>query len=259
MKLNLRVWLAAAVLALPLASFSFAEEGGPELDKAPVNIQDAESLQRGAQTFVNYCLSCHGATMLRYNRLQDIGLTEDQIKNNLMFTTDKVGNIMKVAMTNADAKQWLGAAPPDLSLEARARGADWLYTYLRSFYRDDSRPTGWNNAVFDKVGMPHVLWELQGRQDPVYKTEKVNGKDVQTLVGVKLTQAGLLTHLDGEKADTTDYDKRVGDLVNFMVYMSEPAQIHREQIGYAVVLFLLFILLPLVYALKKDYWKDVEH
>ncbi|MDR3425951.1 MULTISPECIES: cytochrome c1 [Silvimonas] len=257
MKLNLRVWLAAAVLCLPLASF--AEEGGPALDKAPINLQDTESLQRGAQTFTNYCLSCHGAALVRYNRLTDLGLTEDQIKKNLMFTTDKVGNPMRVAMTNADAKNWLGAAPPDLSVEARARGADWLYTYLRSFYRDDSRPTGWNNAVFDKVGMPHVLWELQGTQEPVYKTEKVNGKDAQVLEGVKLVKTGLLTRFDGDKVDSTEYDKRVGDLVNFMVYISEPAQIHREQIGYAVLLFLIFILFPLTYALKKDYWKDVQH
>ncbi|GGP27743.1 cytochrome c1 [Silvimonas amylolytica] len=257
MKLNLRAWLVAAVLCLPLTAF--AEEGGPELDKAPVNLQDVESLQRGAQTFTNYCLSCHGAALLRYNRLTDLGLTEDQIKKNLMFATDKVGNPMRVAMQVSDAKVWLGAAPPDLSVEARARGADWLYTYLRSFYRDDSRPTGWNNAVFDKVGMPHVLWELQGIQVPVYKTEKVNGKDVQVLDGLKLEKTGLLTRLDGDKVDAAEYDKRVGDLVNFMVYMSEPSQIHREQIGYAVLLFLLFVLFPLVYLLKKDYWKDVEH
>jgi ubiquinol-cytochrome c reductase cytochrome c1 subunit len=258
MKLNLRVWLVAAVLSLPLAAFA-DEEGGPALDKAPVNLQDVESLQRGAQTFANYCLSCHGAALLRYNRLEDLGLTEDQIKNNLMFTTDKIGNPMRVAMQVNDAKVWLGAAPPDLSVEARARGADWLYTYLRSFYRDDSRPTGWNNAVFDKVGMPHVLWELQGIQVPEYKTVKVNGKDEQVLEGLKLAQTGRLTRLDGDKVDAAEYDKRVGDLVNFMVYMSEPAQIHREQIGYAVLLFLIFILFPLVYLLKLDYWKDVEH
>ncbi|GGP23497.1 cytochrome c1 [Silvimonas iriomotensis] len=257
MKLNLRALLVAAVLCLPLTAF--AEEGGPALDKAPVNLQDVESLQRGAQTFTNYCLSCHGAALLRYNRLTDLGLTEDQIKKNLMFTTDKVGSPMRVAMQANDAKVWLGAAPPDLSVEARARGADWLYTYLRSFYRDDTRPTGWNNAIFDKVGMPHVLWELQGIQVPVYKAEKVNGKDVETLVGLKLEKTGLLTRLDGDKVDAAEYDKRVGDLVNFMVYMSEPAQIHREQIGYAVLLFLLFVLFPLVYLLKKDYWKDVEH
>ena len=233
---------------------SFAAAGNVHLDKAPIDLRNAESLQRGAQTFVNYCLSCHGAVAMRYNRLKDIGLTEDQIKDNLMFTTDKVGNPMKVAMDAKDGKTWFGATPPDLTLIARSRGADWMYTYLRTFYRDDTRPTGWNNLVFDKVGMPHVLWELQGEQ--ILETKKEGAHEVHTL---KLVKPGLLTRgTENGGFDNTEFDHRVADLVNYMTYMSEPAQVKREQIGYAVVLFLLFILVPLTYLLKKEYWKDIH-
>lgn len=250
---NLINSLLFALLA-SVAVGSYAAGGNVHLDKAPIDLRNAESLQRGAQTFVNYCLSCHGAVAMRYNRLQDIGLTEAQIKDNLMFTTDKVGNPMKVAMDAKEAKAWFGATPPDLSLIARSRGADWMYTYLRTFYRDDTRPTGWNNLVFDKVGMPHVLWQLQGEQ--ILETKKEGGHEVHTL---KLVKPGLLTR--GTEAggfDNKEFDQRVGDLVNYMTYMSEPAQVKREQIGYAVVLFLLFILVPLTYLLKKEYWKDIH-
>ncbi|XLM20444.1 cytochrome c1, partial [Chromobacterium piscinae] len=147
-----------------------ANEGGPKLEKANIDIQDTESLQRGAQIFVNYCLSCHSASMMRYNRLEDIGLSEEQIKANLLPEGAKIGDQMNIAMDKKDAKAWFGAVPPDLSLIARSRGADYLYGYLRGFYRDPTRPTGWNNLVFDKVGMPHVFWEWQGEQ--VLKTEK---------------------------------------------------------------------------------------
>lgn len=233
---------------------SIAAGGNVHLDKAPIDLRNAESLQRGAQTFVNYCLSCHGAIAMRYNRLTDIGLTEDQIKDNLMFTTDKVGNPMKVAMDAKEAKVWFGATPPDLSLIARSRGADWLYTYLRTFYRDDTRPTGWNNLVFDKVGMPHVLWQLQGEQ--ILETKKEGGHEVHSL---KLVKPGLLTRgTETGGFDNAEFDQRVADLVNYMTYMSEPAQVKREQIGFAVVLFLLFILVPLTYLLKKEYWKDIH-
>ena len=245
--------LLFALLATTAAG-SMAAGGNVHLDKAPIDLRNAESLQRGAQTFVNYCLSCHGAVAMRYNRLKDIGLTEAQIKDNLMFTTDKVGNPMKVAMDAKEAKVWFGATPPDLSLIARSRGADWMYTYLRTFYRDDTRPTGWNNLVFDKVGMPHVLWQLQGEQ--VLETKKEGGHEVHTL---KLVKPGLLTKgSESTGFDNSEFDHRVADLVNYMTYMSEPAQVKREQIGYAVVLFLLFILVPLTYLLKKEYWKDIH-
>ena len=147
---------AAPVLA-------FASGATVHLDKAPINLSDQESLQRGARMFVNYCLNCHSAGYMRYSRLQDLGLTEDQIKENLLFAAEKPGETMKVGMTKADGKAWFGATPPDLSVISRSRGADWLYTYLRSFYRDDTRTTGWNNIVFDKVGMPHVLWSCRVR------------------------------------------------------------------------------------------------
>ncbi|WP_297571834.1 cytochrome c1 [uncultured Deefgea sp.] len=233
---------------------SHAAGGGVALDKAPIDLRNAESLQRGAQTFVNYCLSCHGAVAMRYNRLEGIGLTQEQIEKNLMFTTDKIGNPMKVAMDAKEGKAWFGATPPDLSLIARSRGSDWLYTYLRGFYRDDTRPTGWNNTVFDKVGMPNVLWQLQGQQ--ILEVKKEGEHEVHTL---KLAQPGLLTRgTESGGYDNKEFDQRVGDLVNFMTYMSEPAQVKREQIGYAVVLFLLFILVPLTYLLKKEYWKDIH-
>ncbi|WP_374356868.1 cytochrome c1 [Chitinimonas sp.] len=254
--------IAGVAVALPAA----ANEGAA-LDRAPVNVRDVESLQRGAQTFANYCLSCHGAQAMRYNRLTDLGLSEQQIKDNLMFASDKVGEVMKVSMQSKDAKTWLGAPPPDLSLIARSRGADWLYTYMRSFYRDSSRPTGWNNAVFDKVGMPHVLWQLQG--DLELQTGEAKGGAVVRSWEVAesgkheehrlvLTRAGDLTRLVDGKANTLDYDRKVGDLVNYLVWMGEPSQVLRERIGYGVLLFLVFLLLPLVYFLKQEYWKEVH-
>jgi ubiquinol-cytochrome c reductase cytochrome c1 subunit len=165
-----------------------------------------------------------------------------------------VGNNMAVAMEKNDAKKWFGAAPPDLSVIARARGADWLYSYLRGFYRDDTRPTGWNNLVFDNVGMPHVLWEWQGEQ--VLKIEKdKHGHEEKTL---ELVKPGTMTKIVEGKAVTAEYDKHVEDLVNYLVFMSEPAQVKRNQIGYVVLLFLTLILLPLAYFLKKEYWKDIH-
>jgi ubiquinol-cytochrome c reductase cytochrome c1 subunit len=251
MKKQIRHLLAALVLVLPLAA---AAEEGATLPKAPIDIQDTESLQRGAQIFVNYCLSCHSANAMRYNRLTDIGLSEDQIKKNLMFASDKVGDTMHVAMDAKDAKRWLGNTPPDLSVEARARGADWLYAYLRGFYRDDTRPTGWNNIVFDKVAMPHVLWQWQGDQQ-LKIVKDSDGVEQKTLVLVK---PGTMTKLENGQADTTEYDQRVADLTNFLVYMSEPAHVTRLQIGYGVLMFLVLLLLPLAYFLKKEYWRDVH-
>lgn len=253
MKKTLASLLAIASLAFAGQSFAAGAEG-VHLDKAPIDHRNAESIQRGAQTFVNYCLSCHGAAVMRYNRLQDIGLTEAQIKSNLMFTTEKVGDQMKVAMTAQDGKTWFGATPPDLSLIARSRGEDWLYTYLRTFYRDETRPTGWNNLVFDKVGMPHVLWELQGEQ-----ILKVEGEGPHAKKSLVLVKPGTLTR-GGENGqfDNHEYDQRVADLVNYLSYMAEPAQVKREQIGYGVLLFLILFLIPITYLLKKEYWRDVH-
>jgi len=234
------LFLLAAVPVL-----AFASEAGIHLDKAPVNLADQESLQRGARTFVNYCLNCHSAASMRYSRLQDLGLSEDQIKDNLLFAAEKPGETMKVGMTKTDAKVWFGATPPDLSVIARSRGADWLYTYLRSFYRDDSRPTGWNNTVFDKVGMPHVMWGLQGELAPVMKKEGEH----EVVERLELAKPGSVT--------LAEYDAMVGDLVNYLVWMGEPAQLQRKQLGLIVLAFLA-VFFVVAYYLKKEFWKDIH-
>jgi ubiquinol-cytochrome c reductase cytochrome c1 subunit len=244
--------LFLASLFAPLVAVA----SGPELhlDKAPVST-DPAVLQHGAKLFVNYCLNCHSASYVRYNRLQDIGLTEGAIKDNLLFTADKVGEQMKIAMQPADSKVWFGAAPPDLSVIARSRasefgsGADWLYTYLRTFYRDPERPTGWNNAVFENVGMPHVLYELQGEQ-----VARISEKDDGH--GGKVKEVSLELAKPG-KLSKDDYDKAVGDLVSFLVWMGEPVAEKRKSIG-TVVLIALAGLFVLSYALKKNYWKDIH-
>ena len=224
---------------------AFAAGATVHLDKAPVNLTDKESLQRGARVFVNYCLSCHSASVMRYSRLQDLGLTEEQIKDNLMFAAEKPGETMKVSMAKVDGKAWFGATPPDLSVISRSRGADWLYTYLRSFYRDDSRATGWNNTVFDKVGRPHVMWNLQGELAPVYKTQ--GGHEV--IERLELVKPGSVT--------LAQYDAMVGDLVNYLVWMGEPAQVQRKQLGVIVLLFLA-VFFVVAYYLKKEFWKDIH-
>ena len=224
-----------------LTQLAIANEGA-HLDKAPIDASNHESLQRGARTFVNNCLNCHSANYMRYNRLLDIGLTEKQIKDNLMFAGDKIGEPMKVAINKADAKKWFGVAPPDLSVEVRARGADWVYSYMRGFYRDNTSVTGWGNCVFDpitcKVSMPHVLYELQGEQEINHETHE-------------------LTLVKPGKLSAAEYDTLVGDLTNFLAYMSEPAKQQRNHMGWFVLLF-LGVLLVLTYKLKKAYWKDIH-
>jgi len=222
------------LLLVPL--LTLAEEGAA-LDKAPDRSRDIAGLQHGAKIFVNYCLNCHGASAMRYNRLQDLDLTDAQIKDNLMFTADKIGEPMAIAMRRADAKKWFGAAPPDLSVIARARGADWLYTYLRSFYRDENRPTGWNNVVFPNVAMPHVLWQLQG--------EQVMGADHN----LKLVKPGTMK--------PEEFDATIADLVGYLKYMGEPVAGFRKKLG-VVVLIALAGLFGLTYALKREFWKDIH-
>ncbi len=228
------------------------------LDQAPNRTKDLAALQNGAKLFVNYCLNCHSAAAMRYNRLRDIGLTEDQIKNNLLFASDKVGDLMKVAMQPKDAKAWFGAAPPDLSVIARAKaseagsGADWLYTYLRTFYKDDSRPTGWNNMVFPNVGMPHVLWELQGVRTAKFVEEKDPhdpSKMVHKFAGFEQVKPGTLS--------STEYDNAVADLVGYLEWMAEPAQNTRKRLGVGVLLF-LGVFLVLSWRLNASYWKDIK-
>jgi ubiquinol-cytochrome c reductase cytochrome c1 subunit len=240
------------IAILAFAPLAVAASGGEHvhLDKAPVNLADNASLQRGAKMFVNYCLSCHSASYMRYSRLQDIGLTEAQIKDNLLFASEKIGDTMTVAMNYKDAKAWFGAAPPDLSVVARSRGADWLYTYLRSFYRDDSRPTGWNNIAFDKVGMPHVLASLQGEQVAHFKMETDHeGKEQKVFERFELVKPG--------KVSLAEYDSQVGDLVNYLAWMSEPVKSKRMQTGLLVLAFLA-VFFVIAYYLKKEFWKDVH-
>ncbi|MBI5937343.1 MAG: cytochrome c1 [Betaproteobacteria bacterium] len=247
-KVSFAKGLLQALLMLPLTAF--ASGAAIHLDRAPVNHQDNESLQRGAAVFVNYCLSCHSAGSMRYSRMTDIGLTEPQIKENLLYAAEKPGSTMAIAMRTKEAKAWFGATPPDLSVITRSRGADWVYTYLRGFYRDDSRPTGWNNTVFDKVGMPHVLHDLQGQMVPVYKTETDHeGKTHQLIERLELAQPGKMT--------LAEYDGLVADLVNYMNWMGEPAKGERLNIGIAVLLF-LGIFFVIAFYLKKEFWKDVH-
>ncbi len=245
--------LLLALLFAPLAALvspAGAAGGGYRLDPSPHLANDLVSLQSGARTFVNYCLNCHGAQYMRYNRMQqDLELTEAQIKDNLMFPAEKVGETMKVAMSTADGKAWFGVPPPDLSVIARSRGADWLYTYLRTFYRDPKAANGWNNSVFPNVGMPHALWTLQGERGlEIVKTKDKSGHET---VEYKWTQ------ISPGRMSTTQYDATVRDLVNFLVYVGEPAAQTRKMVG-VWVLFAIGILFCFAYALKKEYWKDVH-
>jgi ubiquinol-cytochrome c reductase cytochrome c1 subunit len=248
--------LIVSALALAATLPARAAETGWKLDRAEVDVTDKPSLQSGARTFVNYCLGCHSASLMRYNALQAIGLTDEQIKDNLMFTATKVGMPITNAMNPGEAKEWFGVAPPDLSVIARSRGADWLYTYLRTFYRDPSSATGWNNAVFPNVGMPNVLWKLQGER--VLKTEEAmkDGKPIPdghggTVKVTKLEQAGPGT------MSAVEYDRTVRDLVNFLVWMGEPHQLARKRLG-VWVLFALTVLVFMTYFLYKSYWKNVH-
>lgn len=240
-----------AILLCVLPGVVLASGAEVHLDHANIDPNNKNSLQRGARTFVNYCLSCHSAAYQRYSRLgADLGISEEDVIENLMFTGEKIGDHMDVAVTKLDAKNWFGAAPPDLTLVARVRGVDWLYTYLRTFYLDDSRPFGVNNRTFHNVGMPHVLWELQGWQKPVYKTEiEHDGSEHQIIESLELVEPGTQSPVE--------YDRTVRDLVNFLAYMSEPIKQQRQSLGIKVILFLL-VFFVLAYLLKKEYWKDVH-
>jgi ubiquinol-cytochrome c reductase cytochrome c1 subunit len=238
--------LLFGLLFAPFAVFASGDE--LQLDRANIDPHDAISIQRGARVFVNYCLNCHSANSMRYNRLTELGLTEQQIKENLLFATDKVGDPMTISASRKDQKQWFGAEPPDLSVVARSRGTDWLYTYLRTFYRDERRPTGWNNLAFPDVGMPHALWQLQGIQTMKTESEEHEGQKVEHKKFV-LEHPGSLS--------TIEYDNLIRDLVNFLSYMGEPEKTKRSQIGIVVMFILLFLLVP-AWLLKKEYWKDVH-
>ena len=247
--------ILALITAVGLVAGAQASEGGIAWDKAPSKTNDLAALQNGAKLFVNYCLNCHSAAYMRFNRLRDIGLTDKQIKENLLFSTDKVGETMKAAIDPKQAKDWFGGNPPDLSVIARSRsgsggsGADYLYTYLRTYYRDETKATGWDNLAFPNVAMPHVLWELQGERKPVYVEQEEHGHKVAIFKGWQQLTPGTLTPLQ--------YDQAMGDLVGYLQWMAEPAQNTRVRVGVWVLIFLLGLTF-LAWRLNAAYWKDVK-
>lgn len=277
--------LGTVALSL-VCAMSFAAEGGYRLESAPNRINDMASLQNGAKLFVNYCLSCHSAKSMRYNKLMDIGLTEEEIKRNLLFTGDKVGDLMHIAMTPEDAKNWFGAPPPDLSVIARAKsttmgpsGVDYVYTFLRTFYRDTSRPSGWDNLVFPSVGMPNVLWELQGdlavnqittaegpaadgsmewqRTTADYDAQGFSVIKTDALPGYTGSASMKATFNPADTSQAAIYDNHVADLSNFLGWMAEPVQLLRKQIGVWVLLFLALFFV-VAWRLNAVFWKDVK-
>lgn len=275
--------LGALALALSLGSVVHAADGA--IDRAPNRINDLPALQNGAKLFVNYCLNCHSANAMRYNKLTDIGLTEEEIKKNLLFTTDKIGDTMSIAMKPADSNKWFGTTPPDLSVIARAKsvnlgpsGTDYIYTYLRTFYRDTARPTGWDNVVFPSVGMPHAMWEHQGpvtAQRTKVSLNNVDGTQQWVRTVTDIDQLGfhtqtteILPNYQGDDSETVvltpvdperqaQYDSDVADLSNFLAWMAEPVQTLRKQIGAGVMVF-LFLFFFVAWRLNKEYWKDIK-
>jgi ubiquinol-cytochrome c reductase cytochrome c1 subunit len=265
---KLAAFLVTLILAAALAPAAVASGAGVRLEPAPINRLDAASLQRGARTFVNYCLNCHSARYMRYNRLTDIGIDTAMIQDNLMFATDKIGSTMNVAMLPKDAKAWFGAPPPDLTVEARVRGADWLYSYFLAFYKDDASASGWNNLVFPNVGMPHVLWK-QGGVNRLVKTEY---EDHEEALAAAIAAKGLATLAPGKghkyfvetlavdepgTLSPAEYKTMVADLVNFLDFMGEPTKNRRISVGIVVLLY-LGLLFVFAFWMKREYWKDVH-
>lgn len=276
--------LGAIALSLT-CTVAVASEGGYALDTAPDRMNDMASLQNGAKLFVNYCLSCHSANSMRYNKLTEIGLTEDEIKKNLLFTSDKVGELMHIAMTPADGKKWFGAAPPDLSVIARAKsttmgpsGVDYVYTFLRTFYRDTSKKTGWDNAVFPSVAMPNVLWELQGprtftktsihpvtkdgatqweRSTATYDGQGFSEIKTEALKDFRGHESSSVSFKAANAAQSSAYDNNVADISNFLGWMAEPAQLLRKKMGVWVLLFLAAFFV-VAWRLNAVYWKNVR-
>ena len=277
--------LGALALTLTFGAATVQAEGGHPIDSAPNRITDLAALQNGAKLFVNYCLNCHSANSMRYNKLTDLGITEEEIKKNLLFSSDKVGDLMTIAMKPADSNKWFGTTPPDLSVIARAKsvnlgpsGTDYIYTYLRTFYRDTARPTGWDNLVFPNVGMPHAMWAAQGpvtAQRVKVALTDVDGKEqwVRTTTNIDedgfhavetevlngysgpATESTKLTPLDPQRQ--AQFDNDVADLSNFLAWMAEPVQTLRKQIGVGVMLF-LFLFFFVAWRLNKAYWKDIK-
>jgi ubiquinol-cytochrome c reductase cytochrome c1 subunit len=237
------LFLLLTVVSMPV----FAAGGSLHLDDVDIDMSDTASLQRGAGLFVNYCLSCHSAAYMRYQRMsEDLQIPKEVVEDNMMFTADRIGGLMKSTMPADDAKKWFGKAPPDLSLIARSRGPEWIYTYMRSFYLDDNSPSGWNNVLFEKVAMPHVLYNLQGARHAVFKKDE---HGVEVFDHFEMVKPGSMNE--------DEFDSAVRDLTNFMVYLAEPARMVRYKLGVYVLIFLA-IFFVFAYLLKKEYWKDVH-
>lgn len=245
----MKKWIVILFAMLP--SLAMAAGAKVPLDKANNDLSDQASLQNGAKLFMNYCFACHSTQYQRYERVaRDIGIPVELLKENLIFDPEaKVGDLMVSAIPQESAAKWFGAPPPDLTLVARVRGTDWLYTYLRSFYADPSRPFGVNNVVFPSVGMPHVLEELQGIPSPVYETHMVDGEEVTKVVGIETDGTGEL--------NDEEYDNAVRDLVNFLEYSGDPVKLERHALGWWVMGFLVIFTIVVV-LLKKEYWRDVH-
>ncbi len=244
------ILVIAAMAALAVATTAVAS-GAKHLEKAHNDVSNVASLQRGARNFVNYCYGCHSAQYVRFNRVAaDLGLSEDQVMQNLMFTGERPTDQMRNAMSASDAQRWFGKDPPDLSLIARSRGTDYIFTFLKSFYVDPSRPTGMNNTVLPGASMPHVLWELQGiqRKDEEGKANE-HGDIEKHFAGFESVTKGKLS--------PEEYDDFVRDTVNFLDYIGEPMQLERRSLGMGVITFLL-IFFGLAYFLKREYWKDIK-
>ena len=242
------------ILALALlAPFSAFAAGGGAIhpnDHANIDTSNKAALQRGANYFVNYCLNCHSMKYERWQRMEEFGIPEDLLKSNLMHSGAKKGDLMKVAMDSGDAANWFGAPPPDLTLETRLRGVDWVYNYMRAFYIDESRPFGVNNTVFENVGMPHIFWDLQGMQKAIFEeVDDGHGGTTEVFKGFELVKQGSMTPVE--------YDAMVRDLVTYMAFMAEPTKAKSHSTGIMVLLFLA-IFFVVSYMLKKEYWKDVH-
>ena len=267
MKLLKLIIISLSMLAT--SNLVFAAGGGNKnLDEVHIDMGDKASLQNGAKLFVNYCLSCHGAAYSRYERVAaDLDIPLSHLKENMMFTTDKAGDLMTVSMSEKDGKEWFGVAPPDLTVVSRVRKPNWVYTYLRSFYRDESTPSGWNNALFSNVAMPHVMYELQGAPKLIslpgadsaeHKTDKHDDAHAAKADESTYTAGGAVFDMSHRgKLSNAEFDSEMRDLTNFLVYLAEPAQMQRKKIGVWTLAFLIiFMLLAIV--LKKEYWRDIH-
>jgi ubiquinol-cytochrome c reductase cytochrome c1 subunit len=265
-----------AIAALALAPLTgFAAGGGPNPFVVPSNadVTNDAAIQRGAKYFTNYCMGCHSAKYVRYKVMEQVGLTKEQIEENLIFDGSKIGGLMTIAMADSDGSKWFGAPAPDLSLEARLRkGPDWIYSYLKGFYSDPSRPMGVNNTVFKNVGMPNVLWELEGIKEAVYRYEvHHDGHTVATfdneaeakakvgeIEGAKLEKVvDHLVQVQSGSMSAAEFDQVARDLATYMAYISEPIAEERKRMGVWVILFLTFFTV-LAYLMKKEWWKDVH-